>query len=77
MSDSSGLLCTIYGVIYMDLYIKYACGVTPSHELDLTWSNEHIFSYVLSAENAKPVLVLFSCYDRQLEVNFLFGIYFV
>lgn len=59
MSDSSGLLCTIYGVIYRFIH-KYACGVTPNHELDLTGSDENNFSYVLSAENAKLVLVLFA-----------------
>jgi len=30
------------------------------HELDLTGSDENNYSYVLSAENAKLVLVLFS-----------------
>lgn len=46
--------------LYIDLYVKYACGVIPSHELDLTGSSEDKFSCVLSAENAKLVLVLFS-----------------
>lgn len=49
-----------YVELYIDLYVKYACGVIPSHELDLTGSDENKFSYVLSAENAKLGLVLFS-----------------
>lgn len=52
--------CVQYMELYRDLYIKYACGVTPNHELDLTGSDENNFSYVLSAENAKLVLVLFA-----------------
>lgn len=52
--------CVQYMELCIDLYIKYACGVIPRHELDLTGSNENNFSHVLSAENAKVVLILFS-----------------
>lgn len=52
--------CVQYIELYIDLYIKYACGVIPSHELDLTGSNGNNFSCVFNAENAKLVLVISS-----------------
>lgn len=61
--------------LYIDLYIKYACGVIPSHELDLTGSNENNFSCVLSAENAKLLLVISSFHVMTDRVLFLLRIY--
>lgn len=36
--------CGQYMELYIDLHIKYACGVISSHELDLTGSDENNIS---------------------------------